>query len=41
MEEISLKFMFTQPLNGTVSVISSDPPCKDDNALFKTVPLKH
>ena len=24
----------------TVSVISSDPSCKDDNARFKTVPLK-
>ena len=27
-------------LKGTVSVISSDPPCKDDNARFSTVPLK-
>ena len=26
-------------LTGTVSVISSDPPFKDYNALFKTVPL--
>ena len=25
---------------GTVSVISSDPPCKDDNARIITVPLK-
>ena len=41
--------MFTNPetidkmscLKGTVSVISSDPPCKDGNALFTTVPLKH
>ena len=27
-------------LKGTVSVISSDPPCKDDNAWFTKVPLK-
>ena len=27
-------------LKGTVSVISSDPQCKDDNARFTTVPLK-
>ena len=26
---------------GTVSVISSDPSCKDDNARFTTVSLKH
>ena len=25
---------------GTNSVILSDPPCKDDNAQFTTVPLK-
>ena len=25
---------------GTVSIISSDPPCKDDNVRFTTVPLK-
>ena len=25
---------------GTVSVISSDPPCKDDSAGFTTVPFK-
>ena len=25
---------------GTVSVISSDPPCKDSNARFTTVPLQ-
>ena len=24
---------------GTVSVISSEPPCKDDNERFTTVPL--
>ena len=28
------------PLKGTVSVISSDPPCKDGNARFTTVPLE-
>ena len=27
-------------LKGTVIVFSSDPPCKDDNAQFTTVPLK-
>jgi len=25
---------------GTVSVISSDPPCKDDNARFTSVHMK-
>ena len=25
---------------GTVSVISSDPPCNDDKVRFRTVPLK-
>ena len=27
-------------IKGTASVISSDPPCKDGNARFTTVPLK-
>ena len=27
-------------LKGTVSVISIDPPCKDDNARFTMVSLK-
>ena len=27
-------------LKGTVSIISSDPPCKDGNAQFTIVPLK-
>ena len=27
-------------LKGTVSVISSDPPCKDCNGRFTTVPVK-
>ena len=27
-------------IKGTVSVISSDPPCKDDIARFTTIPLK-
>ena len=27
-------------LNGSVSVISSEPPCKDGNARFTTIPLK-
>ena len=27
-------------LEGTVSVILSDPPCKDGNAWFTTVPCK-
>ena len=26
-------------IKGTVSVISSDPPCKDGNGWFTTVPL--
>ena len=30
----------TFPLKGTVSVISSDPPCKVDNARYKTIPSK-
>ena len=31
---------FFQYLKGTESVISSDPPCKDGNVRFTTVPLK-
>ena len=27
-------------MKGTVSVITSDPPCKDGNVRFITVPLK-
>ena len=27
-------------IKGTASLNSSDPPCKDDNARFTTVPLK-
>ena len=27
-------------MKGTVSVITSDPPCKDGNVRFTTVPLK-
>ena len=27
-------------VNGTENVISSDPPSRDDNARFTTVPLK-
>ena len=27
-------------INGIISVISSDPPCKDGNVQFTTVPLK-
>ena len=34
-----LSFFFNL-INGTISVISSDSPCKDGNAWFKTVPLK-
>ena len=30
----------TLPLNETVSLILSDPPFKDDNDRFTTVPLK-
>ena len=28
------------PFKGTVSVIKINPPCKDDDARFPTVPLK-
>ena len=31
----------TVPFKGTVSVISSDPPCTDDNARFATVYLEN
>ena len=31
-------FMF---IKGTVSAISSDIPCKDDNAQFTKIPLEH
>ena len=31
--------MDREALKGTVSVISSEPPCKDDNERFTTVPL--
>ena len=27
-------------IKGTLSVISSDPPCNNDNVRFTTVPLK-
>ena len=29
-----------QAVERTVNIISSDPPCKDGNARFTTVPLK-
>ena len=32
--------IFLEELKGAVSVISSDPPSKDNNARFTTVPLK-
>ena len=34
------QLLFILVLEGTVSVVSSDLPCKDDNAQFSTVPLK-
>ena len=46
MKEIAKKTLILLLFNnhymfkGIVSVISSDPPCKDDNAWFTTVPLK-
>ena len=46
MKEIAKKTLILLLFNnhymfkGIVSVISSDPPCKDDNARFTTVPLK-
>ena len=33
-------FTHSKNFNGTVSVISSDPPCKDDNARLTMVFLK-
>ena len=39
-----IKFRITEILNklikGTVTVISSDPTCRDDNVQFTSVPLK-
>ena len=32
--------LYTCTLKGTVSVILDDPPCKDGNARFTTIPLK-
>ena len=32
--------VYTNLLKGTVSVISSEPPCKDENARYTMVPLK-
>ena len=37
---IEIMYFVTLLLKGTVSVISSDPPCKDGNARFTTVSLK-
>ena len=37
---INFKIKFLKYINGTVSVISSYPPCKDVNARFTTVLLK-
>ena len=40
-QHYSLEFYLTcQEIKGTVSVISSDPPCKDGNALFSAIALK-
>ena len=38
VSRLRLVLSFTR--KGAVSVISSDPPCKDDNARFIKVPLK-
>ena len=38
--KIILKSTLSGFIKGTVSVISSDPPCKDGNSRFKTAPLK-
>ena len=32
--------LFLIRVKGTLSVILSDPPCKDSNVRFKTVPMK-
>ena len=34
------EFFLSDPLKGTVSLISSEPPYKDDNARLTRVPLK-
>ena len=39
IDSLSL-YILTFLLKGTVSVISSDPPCKDNTARFRTVALK-
>ena len=36
-----MRCFFPIDLKGTVSVISSDPACKESNAQFTTFPLKH
>ena len=38
-ELLYLKPLVLRAIKGTVSVISSYPQCKDDNARFTTVPL--
>ena len=39
-EARTFEFLIKVCLNGTVSVILSDPPCKYGNAQFTLVPLK-
>ena len=34
-------FLQSELFKGTASVISSDPQCKDDNARFTSVQMKH
>ena len=38
-QNLNKSLMEYQTFKGTVSVISSDPPCKDSNARFTDVPL--
>ena len=37
---LEISHIYLNKLKGTVSVISSDSPCKDDSVRFTTVPLK-
>ena len=39
MNYFSIK-LYKKTIKGTVSVISSDPPCEDDNTRFTTILLK-
>ena len=38
--QVKKTFFYSNQLRGTVSAISSNPPCKDGNARFTTILLK-